>query len=178
MKAVFSLSHNRIEKQSISKIRQRKGSLCAQVGSTCIQRTAKQPACSGGSTCSHTTTDHDDPTLPLTARTALPGWRTLRPAWVGIHLRTQGRHVTWKKPNTEAKVNNETERALTRSTAIPDGSEKMSSLPSGLLERMVTSWKMYGSLSLIIHAPGNVTYRAGERKSKISSRPYFSEVNE
>lgn len=37
---------------------------------------------------------------------------------------------------------------------------------------------MYGSLSLIIHAPGNVTYRAGERNNKISSRPYFSEVSE
>lgn len=62
--------------------------------------------------------------------------------------------------------------------AIPDSSEKMSSLASGLPEKNGNNLKNVWLALLIIHAPGNVTYRAGERNSKISSRPYFSKVNE
>lgn len=97
---------------------------------------------------------------------------------VGMHFCTRGKQMTWKKPNTGAKVNRGTEWAWPLRMERPDGNVRMSRLASGLVAKMLTSWKMYGLLCLIIHAPGNVAPWAAECNSKIHLRPFFSQVNE
>lgn len=45
---------------------------------------------------------------------------------------------------------------------------KMSRLGSGLVSKMLTSWKMYQLLFLIFHAPDSVIYKAAEYNSKMN----------